>query len=152
MKLSTREDIDAPIAEVFAAVSDFDSIEKRLRQRGVSVERDAVAPPAGAGRRWQAVASWRGRQHRILAELIEVDEGQGFAIESASGGVVCLSVVDLVALSKTRTRMLVSLDLRPTTLSSRLLIQSLRLAKGRLSERLSARAAEFARRIEAGSA
>lgn len=152
MKLATREDIEAPIAEVFAAVCDFDAIESRLRQRGVSVEHDPAAPDAGPGRRWLAEVSWRGRRHRIVAELIEVDEGQGFAIESRSGGVVCLSVVDLVALSRTRTRMLVSLDLQSTTLSSRLLIQSLRLARGRLSARLKARVAEFARRIETGSA
>ena len=94
--------------------------------------------------------SWRGRGHHIVAELAEVLEGRGYTVESASGGVVCHSVVDLVALSKTRTRMLVSLDLRPTSLSSRLLVQSLRLAKGRLTERLKARAGEFARRVEAG--
>lgn len=148
MKLSTREDIEAPIGEVFAAASDFDAIERRLRQRGVSLDRDPDAPPAGVGRRWSVDVTWRGRAHRVVSELVSVDQDQGYAIESTSGGVVCLSVVDLVALSKTRTRMLVSLDLRPTTLSSRLLIQSLRLAKGRLSERLKMRAAEFARRVE----
>lgn len=152
MKLSAREDIEAPIAEVFAAASDFDAIERRLRLRGVSVERDAAAPAEGVGRRWVAEAEWRGRRHRIEAELIAVEDGQSYAIESLSGGVACLSVVDLVALSKTRTRMLVSLELRPTTLSSRLLIQSLRLAKGRLSTRLKDRAAEFGRRVEAGLA
>lgn len=46
------------------------------------------------------------------------------------------TVVGLVALLKTRTRILVSLDLRPTTLSSRLLVQSLKLAKDKLTNRL----------------
>lgn len=150
MKLSTREDIEAPIGTVFAAVSDFDAIERRLLARGVSVARDPSAPAAGPGRRWTADVTWRGRNHHIVAELVEVTEGRGYRVESSSGGVVCHSVIDLVALSKSRTRMLVSLDLRPTTLSSRLLVQSLRLAKGRLTERLQTRAWEFARRVEAG--
>ncbi|MEO1026387.1 MAG: SRPBCC family protein, partial [Pseudomonadota bacterium] len=60
------------------------------------------------------------------------------------GGLECMGVVDLVALSKARTRMLVSLDLKPTTLSSRLMVQSLRLAKGSLNRRFKARVAQFA--------
>lgn len=150
MKLSTREDIEAPIGKVHAAVSDFDAIEGRLRARGVPVARDPEAPFEGPGRRWTADVTWRGRRHHILAELADVTEGQGYRVVSSSGGVVCDTVIDLVALSKTRTRMLVSLDLRPTTLSSRLLVQSLRLAKGRLTERLEARVWEFARRVETG--
>lgn len=150
MKLSTREDIEAPIDAVYDAVSDFDAIERRLQARGIPVARDPSAPAEGPKRRWMAEVALRGRRYDIVAELAEVMEGRGYRVESSSSGVICHSVVDLVALSKTRTRMLVSLDLRPTTLSSRLLVQSLRLAKGRLTERLAARAWEFARRVEAG--
>lgn len=148
MKLSTREDIEAPIETVFAALSDFAAIERQLRARGVSVEPDPAGPDAGIGRKWQARATWRGRPHRIDAELVSLEDGRGYSVVSTSGGVVATTEVDLVALSKNRTRMLLSIDLRPTTLSSRLLVQSLKLAKGRLSERLKTRAAEVAQRIE----
>ncbi|CAN0606010.1 unnamed protein product [Ectocarpus sp. 12 AP-2014] len=80
--------------------------------------------------------------------MITIDPDTGFSIESRSGGVVCMGVIDLVALSTSRTRMFASLDLRPTTLSSRLLIQSMRLAKGSLSKKFKARVADFASRIE----
>ena len=82
------------------------------------------------------------------AELIEITEGQGYAIESTSGGVICISVMDLVALSQNRTRMLVSLELRPTTLSSRLLLHSLKLAKSNLDRKFKTRVNELAKRIE----
>jgi hypothetical protein len=62
-----------------------------------------------------------------------------------------MTVVDMVALSRTRTRLLVSMELRPTTLSSRLLVQSLRLAKARLNGRLKSRMQEFAHRMETGT-
>lgn len=150
MKLSTREDIEAPIGTVYAVVSDFASIERQLQLRGVMIDRDPAAPPSGEGRRWSAQATWRGRAHVIDAELVSQMEDRGYEIVSMSGGVYCTTVVDLVALSRTRTRLLVSLDLRPTTLSSRLLVQSLKLAKGRLTDRLALRLAEVRRRIEAG--
>lgn len=150
MKLSTREDIEAPIDTVFARASDFAAIERQLAKRGVEILPDADAPSSGVGRRWSARASWRGRDHLIRSELVAYQAGRGYAVESTSGGVVCTTVVDLVALSRTRTRLLLSLDLRPTGLSSRLLLQSLKLAKGRLTDRLKSRVSDFARRVESG--
>lgn len=152
MKISTREDISAPIEDVFAAVSDFGAIERLFQRRGIVIERDAGAPANGVGRRWVARANWRGRKHRIEAELIELTPDRGYTIESRTGGVVSTTVVDLVRLAPKQTRMLLSVDLRPTTLSSRLLVQSLKLAKGRLTERLKVRASDFAREIESRTA
>lgn len=144
MKLSTREDIDASMPTVYAAVTDFDGFERQLLRRGVDVTRDEACPPNVPGARWSARFSWRGRQQSLAAELVSIEQDQGYAIESKSAGVICLSVVDLVPLSKTRTRLFVSLDLRPTTLSSRLFIHSLKLAKGSLGRKFKARVADFA--------
>jgi len=144
MKLSTREDIEAPIATVYQAVVDFDGFERQLMRRGVDVTRDESHPVDLPGAQWTARFSWRGRQHELNAELVSIDVDQGYAIESKSGGVECMGVVDLVPLSKARTRLFVSLDLRPTTLSSRLFIQSLRLAKSNLTRRFKSRVGEFA--------
>mgnify|MGYP001549952864 CR=1 FL=1 len=96
------------------------------------------------GSKWKAAFTWRGRVYDVDAELVNLEEGEGYAIESRSNGVECLGVVDLMALSKSRTRMFVSIELKPTTLSSRLLVQSLRLAKSSLTRRFKSRVAEFA--------
>ncbi len=147
MKFSTREDIDAPIAWVFEAVTDFDGFERQMLRRGIEVAHDDACPPPEPGARWKAKLTWRDRPMEIDAELVSVDEGTGYAIESTANGIDCMTVIDLVALSKTRTRLFVSMDLRPTTLSSRLLIQSLKLTKGSLTRRFKARVAEFAQGI-----
>lgn len=144
MKFSAREDIEAPIGTVYSAVTDFDGFERQLLRRGIDVTRDEACPPGLVGARWNARFAWRGRRQALEAELIAIDEGQGYAIESRSGGIVCMAVVDLVALSKARTRLFVSLDLKPTTLSARLFVQSLRLAKRSLNRRFESRVAEFA--------
>ena len=151
MKLSTREDIEAPLDAVFSAVTDFDTFERQLLRRGVDVTRDDQLPAYKPGARWKARFDWRGRTQDLEAELISIEPEQGYAIESKSSGVVCMSVVDLVALSKARTRLFVSLDLRPTTLSSRLFIHSLKLAKGGLARRFKTRVADFAAGVQARS-
>ena len=149
MRFSTREDIDAPAEVVFAAVTDFDAFERRMLRRGIDVTRDEMQPLAQVGANWKARFDWRGRSYDLDAELVALDPGENFAIESRSGGIVCMGVVDLVALSKTRTRLFVSLDVKPTTLSSRLFVQSLRLAKGSLERKFKARVSEFAGAIGA---
>ncbi len=149
MKFSTREDIDAPVETVYQAVTDFDGFERQILRRGVDLTRDERCPPDVTGARWKANFEWRGRPQNLDAELVSIEANEGYAIESRTGGVICLGVVDLVPLSKARTRMFVSLDLKPTTLSSRLFIQSLRLAKGSLTRRFKSRVSEFAGGIEA---
>ena len=144
MKLSTREDIEAPIDTVYGAVTDFDGFERQLLRRGVDVTRDETQPTDVPGVKWNARFQWRGRAQDLNAELVSIEAQQGYAIESRTSGIVCMSVVDLVPLSKSRTRLFVSLDLRPTTLSSRLFVQSLKLAKGSLGRKFKARVAEFA--------
>jgi len=147
MKFSTREDINAPVEKVFRAVTDFERFERQFQKRGVEVERIAANNSTEAGNRWHACFNWRGRPHEVETELVSLDPNQGLALRSQSKGVVCLSIVDLVALSKQHTRLFVSLDLKPTTLASRLLVQSLRIAKPRLSKKFKARVSDLANEI-----
>ena len=147
MKFSTREDIEAPIEAVYKAVTDFDRFERQLLGRGISVQRDDAVPAHECGARWHSEFAWRGRQHKLDAELVAIEPHDGYAIESRTGGLVCMGVVDLVPLSKARTRLFVSIELKPTTLSSRLFVQSLRLAKSSLNRRFKSRVASLAANI-----
>lgn len=146
MKLSTREDIQAPRDVVFQAISDFDWIEGLLAARGAKVVPKRGAAPK-IGDAWQARYTWRGRQFETQASLVRLDDGRGYGVESLTGGVRCLADFDLLEISASRTRLFAALDFRPTTLPSRLLLQSLKLAKPRLSQRFSGRVARFAATI-----
>lgn len=147
MKFSAREDIDAPIEDVFEAVSDFDAFERRMLRRGVDIRRDEAVPLDQVGACWKANFSWRGRVYDVDAALVSLTPGESYLIESRSNGIECLGGVDLVALSKTRTRLFVSIELKPKSLSARLLVQSLKLAKGKLDRRFKARVHEFAKEL-----
>lgn len=144
MKLSTQEDIEAPQDEVYQAVTDFDQFEKQLRQKGVDVIRKSSKIPNVPELSWKASFVWRDRSHQVDAELVSVDPGQGYAIEGIGSGIKCMTVVDLLALSDQRTRLFVSLDARATTFGSRVLLHSIRLVKGSISNRFRTRVADFA--------
>jgi hypothetical protein len=51
-------------------------------------------------------------------------------------------------LSRSRTRVLVELEVKPLNLSARLLVQSMKLAKGSLTRKYKLRIAEYAKGME----
>lgn len=148
MKLSTREDISAPVATVFEAVTDFERFRRHLLSKGFQVNGLPQQGLPVQGSTWHSKYQWRGRGYDIESRLVSFENDQGFAIESQGKGVVCLTVVDLIELAKQRTRLSVSLKLKPTTLASRLLIQSVRIAKPRLNKKLKSRVSNFAAEFE----
>jgi uncharacterized membrane protein len=149
MKLSAREEIDAPAQHVFAAITDFPRIARLAAARGVPLRRiDALAEP-GVGMAWAAEATIRGQRREILSDVTDFSHGERIAITSRTGGIEGLTEVEVTLLGAERTRLRITVELRPTSLSGRVLIQPLRLAKGSLQERLRIRVAGFARSLEA---
>ncbi len=67
---------------------------------------------------------------------------------TVSEGLEVLTRMDLVALSRSRTRITLAVDLEPKTLSGRLLVQSMKLARGNLAKKFQVRAAEYAKELE----
>ena len=67
---------------------------------------------------------------------------------AASNGIDAKLSLELLELSQMHTRLKIGLDLRPRNLQARLLIQSLKFAKGNLDRKFSERVASFARDVE----
>ena len=148
MKFSTKEDIDAPIEAVFEAVSQFAIFERAAIRRGADVQRvDTLAEP-GVGMAWDAHFTLRGRKRQLAIRVVEFDAPTRIAAQSTSAGMIGRFEIDLIGLSRTRTRMAIALDVQPQTLSARLFVQSLRLAKGTLTKRFKLRVAEYAKDLE----
>lgn len=147
MKFSTREDIEAPIDYVFGRVTDFSGFERRALRQGAQVVRRQSGAVA-QGDVWDMSFTFRGRDRKVAAMLAQLDPPQGLRIESVSDGLTALTAVELVALSSARTRVMVSFDLKAGTLTARLLVQSLKLAKARLAKRFTARVRDYAEDIE----
>lgn len=147
MKLSTREDIEAPIGYVYVRVSDFVGFERRALRQGIDV-RCRNEGTAKVGTIWDIAFEFRGRARQVEAELKTLDPEQAIEIESQSDGLLAVTQIDLVALSATRTRVLVSFDMRAKTLTARLLLQSLKLAKAKMTKRFKARVLDYVETVE----
>lgn len=47
MKISSRQDVEAPIDQVFSVISDFSRFQDQMQRRGVEIVEDAAGPKAG---------------------------------------------------------------------------------------------------------
>ena len=148
MEFQSREDIAAPIETVFAAVTDFAAFERQILRRGAEVRRLDSLPRPGAGMKWAATFQFRGRDRNVQLEITEYDPPHALRLGGESQGLGFAVAVDLMALSRNHTRMNVAAVIEPQSFTAKLLVQSLKLARGNLNRRFETRITEFAREIE----
>jgi len=144
MKIEVFEDVAAPADFVFRRLTDFTRHERQAIRRGAEVKRVAGEGDAGVGSAWEIDFTYRGKQRHARAEIVEWTPPERFRIKAVSGGLDTVTVVDIVALSRTQTRVNVVIELEPRTLTARLLVQSLKLARGNVTGRLKSRLREMA--------
>lgn len=121
MKFSGRHDIEAPIDRVFAVLSDFDAHERSALRRGVQVNRIDMMTSPVPGMTWAAKVRFRGRIRDITVSLARFDPPEVIYYDVEGSGLLGQFTVDLVALSKARTRLIAALDVRPMSMSGRLI-------------------------------
>ena len=148
MKFSSKEDIEAPIDAVFNAVSNFNAIERSALRRGARIQRVNRKTHPTTSIAWDVGFLFRGKRREMLVELTHFDAPNRMLAQSLSGGLEGDVTVDLVSLSKNRTRMAIDIEIKPKTLSARLMVQSMRLAKSKLTKRYRLKIAGFATDIE----
>ncbi|WP_425099523.1 SRPBCC family protein [Tropicibacter sp. S64] len=148
MELKASEDIEAPIERVFAELADFEAIERQAMRRGVSVQRKGAAGAPAPGLSWTAGFTFRGKGRDAEITLTDYAEPEQMAFHSVSGGLEAATRIETVALSRGRTRITFVTELMPKTLSARLLVQSMKLAKGGIEKRFRHKMAGFAKDLE----
>jgi uncharacterized protein YndB with AHSA1/START domain len=72
MKLATKKDIEAPIAKVWAALSDYEAWERSAMRRGVDVERTDKLTKPGPGMSWTSRFAYRARTRKADMKLTEM--------------------------------------------------------------------------------
>ena len=148
MKFSTKEDIDVPIDAAFVMLCDFETFERAAMRRGADVQRTDTLAALAVGMGWRGTFNMRGKRREVEMEMITFDKPNEMACECNSQGLMTLMSTELVALSKNRTRVMMSVDIKPLNLSARLLVQSLKLAKTSLTRKFKLRVSEFAKTLE----
>lgn len=148
MIFTAKEDIDAPAGAVFAVLTDFNAIEAAAMRRGADVQRTASPQGGLIGTSWRARFLLRKKPRDVALRLLshETPTTLHFAGQTETlDGVVKF---DIVALSPRRTRLAVSLEVKPRTFGARLMLQSMRLTKTKLQDRFRNRVAQMAAAIQ----
>lgn len=148
MKFSTREDIEAPIAHVFDVLSEFRRYERQALRHDIDVKRVAGGPDPQIGDEWHIRLPYRGKVRQIKTVLVNYTPTSEMCFQSTTKGLSGECNLELVALAANQTRLFMSVELRPQNMSGRLLIQTLKLAKTRLTRKFKSRIAKLAERIE----
>jgi len=148
MKFSAREDIDGAIEDVFRFLTDFEAFERQAIRRNVDVQRTDSLRQAGVGMVWHTQFRLRGRVRQLDITLSELEAPNSLVFQGRSKGLHTVFSVELIALSPSRTRMTVTLDLSPKTLPARLMVQSLKLTRKTITTRFKTRLHDFARTME----
>ena len=117
-------------------------------RRGAEVRRMDDMTKPGVGMKWAASFKMRGKKRDLEMEMIRFERPNEICLLSSTSGIDGTGQIELLALSRNRTRVSVLFELKPTNLSARLLVQSLKLAKNSLTKRYKLRVAEYARSIK----
>lgn len=148
MHLSSRTDIEAPIAFVYAALADFEGWERAAMRRGADVSRTDKMRAPGVGMGWVVNFRFRGKERNLDIRLTGMEPDAKLAFSGKGRLLEGDLSVELVALAPKRTRLVLHTKVRPLTIAARLFLQSMKLAKGRVQGKLNARTAQLATDLE----
>lgn len=148
MKLTSRQDIEAPVAFVFEALRDFDAWERAALRRGADVARTDRLREVMPGLSWLVKFAYRGKERKLALRLTQLEQPTLLGFSGTGSSLDGLAGIDLMALASRRTRVSVTLDVRPKTIGARVILQSLRLAKARINRRFADRVGQYCSEIE----
>ena len=148
MEFTTRDDIEAPIEYVFSQITDFAAFERSIMRRGGDVERITGGDAAVVGTKWRVKFLMRGSERTVNAEVVSVDAPNAMTIEITSKSANATLQVDLVALSRARTRLNVSATAVAKTIPAKLLFQSVRFTRQKSEGRFKTMVSNFAEDAE----
>ncbi|WP_425091455.1 hypothetical protein [Tropicimonas sp. S265A] len=135
MQLRSTEILHGHIEDVFAALSDFAAAEAAAMERGLDVQRrDALGTP-GEGMQWKVAFFARGRDREAEFELVKYTRPTGMRYEGHVGGLLFETSVACRVLDSNSTEVTVSTKLRARSMSAKVLLQSMKLARGRVVQR-----------------
>ncbi|SFR08945.1 hypothetical protein SAMN04515673_105154 [Poseidonocella sedimentorum] len=137
-----------PIGVLYGRISDVDMLERLALRRGIEVQHRASTPRFAAGAVWDVRFHLRGRDRTLVTTLTGLEAPHSLRVEAVGTGLDAALAVDLVALSRSRTRLALDFVIRPRSMPARLLVQTMKLSRRRLKQTLTDRLEGVARRIE----
>lgn len=149
MKFSTKKDIEAPIDQVWNALADFEGWERAAMRRGAEVSRTDTLRSPGLGMGWLGRFLYRGKERQVTVKLTELAAKAALGFNGHSNAIEADCRVELMEMSAKRTRLHVTMEVKPRSLGARLFLQSLRLARAKVDRKFETRVSQLADDLEA---
>ena len=143
MKFSTRQDTDLPAEALFAAISNFDAIARMLTRRGAVVRLQNATELPETGMSWLIGFDFRGRSRELALELTEYQPPEVIQFKGSSDQFDLGLRMTVVALTRTKSRLIFETDAQPRGMKARLLLQTAKLGKPQLDRKFALRIAEL---------
>ena len=148
MKFSTQKTVGVPSQHLFAAFRDFEEFEQLLMERGAEVRRTGDGDGTGLGMSWDVVFTYRGKRRTACAVVSALSHGENIMIDMTNADMDGQFDVVVEKVTAHKSRVKVGLKVIPKTISTRLLIQSLKLAKSQMTKNFANRIRKYCDKIE----
>ncbi len=148
MKLTAKEDIEAPLEFVFQAFADVEYWERAALRRGADVQRTDKLRAVAVGLGWNVGFEYRGKPRKVDIRLDDLDRPTRLGFSGRAKSLEGLVDLEFLELGAKRTRVTFTTELKPRTLAARLFLQSLKLAKARVTRKYDLRVGQLCNDIE----
>lgn len=143
MKFSTRIDTELPAERLFDAAGDFEALERLIISRGASVTRIDPARDPAVTMGWRIDFDWRGKPRKLRLAVTRFDRPEQIEMAGRSDALDISVLATVVALSRTKSRLIFETEVKPRNMKARLMIQTAKLGKAQLDRRYARRIEEF---------
>lgn len=143
MKLHVQQTAEAGIEACYAALSDFDAILQTGKQGQMQLTRLDAPAPIGTESRWDGQLESHGICKPVSIKVATLSPPEGYVLSGQADGIKARFSVALTPISSAQTLVDAELTLRASSLTGKVLLKSLRLAQGRLEDRLTSRLARL---------
>ena len=148
MKFSTQKTVRIPSEDLFAAFRDFETFEQLLVARGAEVQRTDDGDGTGLGMSWDVVFTYRGKRRTASGVVSALFHGENMTIDMTNDDMDGQFEVIVEKVTAQKSRIQVDLEVIPKTISTRLLLQSLKLAKYRMTKKFVNRIRKYCDKVE----
>jgi hypothetical protein len=148
MQFKASETVTGGIDAVFAAISDLAHYERKALDAGLAVRRLDKLPAPAPGMQWEVPFRAKGRDRVAEVELVRRDAPTRMRFEGRVQGLLFEADLDCRVLDADATEVTVTTKLRAKSITAKVLLQSMKLARSTLNKRYRKRVRKALRELE----
>lgn len=148
MRLTAVHAINAPLDFVFREFTNFADFEAHAQERNLSVKRTDSLDDVGAGMGWEISGVVRGKHRDVSVTMDDFRQNDTMQYTSATGAMSGKMFFEFEDLGSDVTEVTFHVDPTADSISSRLILQSIRLAKNSVEKRIKKSMRIFGETIE----